>query len=480
MLFKRIAIRHRHIHFVGIGGIGMSGLAEILLNLGYEISGSDLRRSAPSERLGALGVKVFEGHREENIAGADAVVVSSAIPAENPEREAASKAQVPIIERGELLAELMRLQYGIAIAGSHGKTTTTSITASVLNAAGMDPTVVVGGRVDALGSNARLGSSDILLVESDESDGSFLKLAPIVAVVTSIDAEHLDHYGSLEAVQEAFVEFANKVPFYGSVILCLDDPHVCQILPRVKRRVRTYGMASDADLTASAVEPAHLMSRFELRYRGDDLGRFQVRGAGRHDVLNAMAAVLASLELEAPLESIREGLAAFSGVDRRFQVRGVKGRVTVVDDYGHHPTEIRATLAAARSCEFGKVHVIFQPHRYSRTASLFQELGACFEDCDRLFVVDIYGAGEEPVPGVDAARLTEEIRASGHPCAAYFSSMESACRLAAEAARPGDVVITLGAGSIGRAGEQLLSLLPEGVDKGKASPEVRDTHQGDG
>ena len=467
MLFKRIAIRHRHIHFVGIGGIGMSGLAEILLNLGYEISGSDLRRSAPSERLGALGVKVFEGHREENIAGADAVVVSSAIPAENPEREAASKAQVPIIERGELLAELMRLQYGIAVAGSHGKTTTTSITASVLNAAGLDPTVVVGGRVDALGSNARLGSSDLLLVEADESDGSFLKLAPIVAVVTSIDAEHLDHYGSLEALQEAFVEFANKVPFYGSVILCLDDPHVREILPRVKRRVRTYGMAGDADLTASAVEPAHLMSRFELRYRGDDLGRFQVRGAGRHDVLNAMAAVLTGLELEAPLESIREGLAAFSGVDRRFQVRGVKGRVTVVDDYGHHPTEIRATLAAARSCEFAKVHVIFQPHRYSRTASLFHELGSCFEDCDRLYIVDIHGAGEEPVPGVDAERLTEEIRASGHPCAAYFSSMDSACEAAAEAARPGDAVITLGAGSIGRVGEQLLSLLPDGVGQQK-------------
>ena len=471
MLFKHIAIRHRHIHFVGIGGIGMSGLAEILLSLGYEISGSDLRRSTTAERLGSLGVRIFEGHRQENIAGADAVVVSSAIPNDNPERVAASKAQVPIIERGELLAELMRLQYGIAIAGSHGKTTTTSITASVLNAAGLDPTVVVGGRVDALGSNARLGSSDLLLVEADESDGSFLRLAPIVAVVTSIDAEHLDHYGSLKALQEAFVAFANKVPFYGSVILCLDDPPVREILPRVKRRVRSYGMAGDADLTASAVESAHLMSRFELRYRGDDLGRFQVRGAGRHDVLNAMAAVLTGLELEAPLESIREGLAAFSGVDRRFQVRGVKGRVTVVDDYGHHPTEIRATLAAARSCEFAKVHVIFQPHRYSRTALLFHELGSCFEDCDRLYVVDIYGAGEEPVPGVDAARLTEEIRASGHPCAAYFSSMDSACEAAAEAARPGDVVITLGAGSIGRVGEQLLSLPAEGVEKQETSPE---------
>ncbi len=449
----------------------MSGLAEILLGLGYEISGSDLRRSATTERLGSLGVRMFEGHRQENIAGADAVVVSSAIPADNSERAAALKTQVPIIERGELLAELMRLQYGIAIAGSHGKTTTTSITAAVLNAAGLDPTVVVGGRVDALGSNARLGSSDFLLVESDESDGSFLRLAPIVAVVTSIDAEHLDHYGSLKAVQEAFVEFANKVPFYGSVILCLDDPRVREILPRVKRRVRSYGMAVDADLTASAVEPAHLMSRFDLRYRGDDLGRFQVRGAGRHDVLNAMAAVLTGLELGAPLESIREGLAAFSGVDRRFQVRGVKGRVTVVDDYGHHPTEIRATLAAARSCEFGKVHVIFQPHRYSRTASLFHELGSCFEDCDRLYVVDIYGAGEEPIPGVDAARLTDEIRTSGHPCAVYFSSVDAACEAAVRASEPGDVVITLGAGSIGRVGDQLLSLAAEGVGKQKTSPE---------
>ncbi len=468
MFFKHMAVRHRHIHFVGIGGIGMSGLAEILLNLGYEISGSDLRRSLTLERLKSLGVQVFEGHRAENIAGADAVVVSSAIPIDNPEREAGEKAQVPIIERGEMLAELMRLQYGIAIAGSHGKTTTTSITAAVLAAAGMDPTVVVGGRVDALGSNARLGSGDFLLVESDESDGSFLKLAPIVAVVTSIDAEHLDHYGSLEGVRDAFVEFANKVPFYGSVILCLDDPQVRGILPRVKRRVRTYGMAGGADLTASEVESAHLVSRFRLRYRGEDLGRFQVRGAGRHDVLNAMAAVLTGLEMEAPLESIRKGLAAFSGVDRRFQVRGVERGVTVVDDYGHHPTEIRATLAAARNCEFERVHVIFQPHRYSRTELLFQELSACFEDCDRLFVVDIYGAGEEPVKRVNAERLVERMHASGHPSAVYCSSIEEACEAAAGSAGPGDVLITLGAGSIWRAGEQLLHLLCEGVGAEKA------------
>ena len=464
MLFKHRAIRHRRIHFVGIGGIGMSGLAEILLNLGYEISGSDMRRSAVSERLRSLGVRVVEGHQGENIAGADAVVVSSAIPKDNPERRKAEKTQVPIIERGELLAELMRLQYGIAIAGSHGKTTTTSMTASVLQAAGMDPTVVVGGRVDALGSNARLGSGDLLLVESDESDGSFLKLAPIVAVVTSIDAEHLDHYGSLEGVREAFLEFTNRVPFYGSAIVHLDDPQIRQILPRVKRRVLTYGAAGDADLTVSEIESSHLTSRFSLRYRGEDMGRFRVRGAGLHDVRNAMASVLVGLELEASIESIREGLAAFSGVDRRFQVRGVSRGVTVVDDYGHHPTEIRATLAAARNCRFGKVHVVFQPHRHSRTASLFRELTACFEDCDRLCVVDIYGAGEDPVEGIDSMRLVEGIRAAGFPSVDYYSSIESACAAAVKEADSGDVLITLGAGSIGRAGERLLSLLAEEQD----------------
>ena len=469
MLFQQIAIKHRHIHFVGIGGIGMSGIAEILLNLGYRISGSDLRSSAVTERLESLGARVFQGHAAENTEGADAIVVSSAIPSDNPERIAAKTRQIPIIERGELLAELMRLKYGIAIAGSHGKTTTTSIAAAVLHSAGKDPTVVVGGRVDAFGSNARLGKSDLLLVESDESDGSFLKLAPILAVITCIDTEHVDHYGSFDAVKEAFVEFANRVPFYGSAILGIDDPQVRKILPAVKRTVLTYGVSPDADLVARNIECGHLNSRFELSYRGLELGEFAVRCVGRHNVLNSMAAVLVALELEVPVERIRLGLASFSGVDRRFQIRGEQAGVTVIDDYGHHPTEIRATLEAARNCSFKRIHVVFQPHRYSRTQSLESEFAACFGDCDNLRVLDIYSAGEAPIEGVNAERLAESIRsAAGRPSVtAYSPSMEEACAAVAESARPGDAIITLGAGSIWQAGEKILARL--------ASPERRVT-----
>ena len=461
MLFKNVAIRHQRIHFVGIGGVGMSGLAEILLNLGYEVSGSDMQHSTTTKRLSSIGIQIFEGHNKKNVVGTDAVVVSSAIPTNNSERRAARESQIPIIERGELLAELMRLQYGIAIAGSHGKTTTTSIAASILQTAKMDPTVIVGGRVDALGSNAKLGNSDLLLVESDESDGSFLKLAPIMAVLTSIDAEHLDHYGSLENVRKSFLEFANKVPFYGSVIASSDDPQIRHILPHIKRRVRTYGITSDADLTASKIEYSHLASQFELCYQGKNIGAFQVRGAGQHDVQNAMASVLIGLELELAVDSIREGLFAFSGVDRRFQVRGTSSNITVVDDYAHHPTEIRATLAAARNCNFANIHVIFQPHRHTRTNTLLLELAACFEDCDRLYVVDIYGAGEQPIGGVDSIRLVEEIKVAGHTGATYCSSMQDACTTAIEKVTPGDALITLGAGDVWQAGEQLLSLLGE-------------------
>ena len=468
MLFQQIAIKHRHIHFVGIGGIGMSGIAEILLNLGYRISGSDLGKSALTDRLESLGARVFQGHAGENTEGADAIVVSSAIPADNPERAAAKTRQIPIIERGELLAELMRLKYGIAIAGSHGKTTTTSIAAAVLHSAGKDPTVVVGGRVDAFGSNARLGKSDLLLVESDESDGSFLKLAPILAVVTCIDAEHVDHYGSFDRVREAFVEFANRVPFYGSAILGIDDPQVRQILPAVKRTVLTYGASPDADLVAGNIDCGHLNSRFELHYRGLELGEFTVRCVGRHNVLNSMAAVLVALELEVPVGRIRAGLASFSGVDRRFQIRGEQAGVTVIDDYGHHPTEIRATLEAARNCcSFNQIHVVFQPHRYSRTHLLENEFAACFGACDRLWVLDIYSAGEAPIEGVNAERLACGIQAAGRPRVTYSPSMEKACTAAAESAQPGDAIITLGAGSIWQAGEKILARL--------ASPERRAT-----
>jgi UDP-N-acetylmuramate--alanine ligase len=462
MLFKEIPIKHRHIHFIEIGGIGMSGIAEILLNLGYPISGSDLRESAVTSRLVKLGARVFEGHRAENIAGAEAIVVSSAIPASNPELVAARARKIPVIPRGELLAELMRLKYGIAIAGSHGKTTTTSMTAAVLNHAGKDPTVVVGGRVGSLGSNAKLGKSDLLVVESDESDASLLKLTPILAVITNIDHEHLDHYRSFEALADTFVEFANKVPFYGSAILCIDDAEVRAILPRVQRQVRTYGTAErspDAELRVSEVRCGHLESRFRLTLGRQDLGEFLVHGAGRHNVLNAAAATLVGLELEIEPEVIREGLASFSGVDRRFQIKGEAAGVTVIDDYGHHPTEIAATLAAARTCQFRKVHVIFQPHRYTRTHLLAGEFARCFHDCDTLFVLDIYSAGEQPIEGVHASKLVAQIKALQGSKVEYADSMAAAITKAVDVARSGDAILTLGAGSIWQAGEKLLAEL---------------------
>ncbi len=395
----------KSIHFVGIGGIGMSGIAEILLNLGYRISGSDLRLSPVTERLAGLGATVYEGHKGEQVDDADAVVVSSAVDEANPEVQEARRRQIPVIPRGELLAELMRLKYGIAVAGSHGKTTTTSMVAAVLSHANLDPTVVVGGRIGAMGSNARLGRSDFLVVESDESDRSFLKLAPILAVVTNIDREHLDCYSSLENVQEAFVEFVNKVPFYGAAILCLDDANTRAIAPRVRRRTITYGADPAADLAAGDVRCGHFASDFRLRYKGRDLGAFHLNSAGAHNVLNAMAAVLVGLELGITPDTIREGLAGFGGVDRRFQVRGREAGVTVIDDYGHHPSEIRATLAAARNCDFRRVHVLFQPHRYTRTFHLMSEFANCFGEADALYLVDIYPAGEKPIPGIDAQLL---------------------------------------------------------------------------
>ena len=456
MLFRDSIVKKRRIHFIGIGGIGMSGIAEILLNLGYRISGSDLRRSPVTDRLQSLGATCFEGHAAEHVRGADVVVYSSAIGQTNPEFAAAKDDGTPLIMRGEMLAELMRLKYGVAVAGSHGKTTTTSMTAAVLAEIGKDPTVVVGGRVDSMGSNARLGKSDILLVEADESDGSFLKLAPIVSVITNVDREHLDHYGSIEAVEQAFVDFANKSPFYGSTILCIDDPTLRRLRPRMTGQVRTYGESTDADFRIQNVRCEHLSSRFSIEHKGRDLGVFTVQGVGRHNVLNAAAAAVTGLELEGGLEEVRRGLGGYSGVDRRFQLRGERDGVSVVDDYGHHPTEISATLAAARTCDFRKVHVIFQPHRYSRTHLMEQEFAECFGDCDVLQVVDIYAASEEPIPGVNSVALVEKIQASGHPDASYADSVETAIARAIERTRPGDVILTLGAGSIWRAGGTIL------------------------
>jgi len=452
--------RPQHFHFAGIGGIGMSGIAEVLLNLGYEVSGSDLRLSTTTERLAGLGARIYEGHAASNVAGARALVVSSAVDEQNPEVQEARRLQIPVIPRGEMLAELMRLKYGIAVAGSHGKTTTTSMAATILSHAGLDPTVVVGGKVGTMGgANARVGRSDFLVAESDESDGSFVKLAPIIAVVTNIDREHLDHYPTLEAIEAAFIEFVNKVPFYGAAIVCLDDPNVQGILPAIRRRTITYGTTAQADMEASEIACGSFASDFRLRARGNDLGRFHLRIPGRHNVLNATAAVTVALELEVKPEAIREALAAFSGVDRRFQVRGKERGITVVDDYGHHPTEIRATLESARLCGFERIHVLFQPHRFTRTFHLMDEFGRAFHQADSVFVLDIYAASEKPIEGVTAEALVERIRQFGHRSVEYVGTIPRGVDRLIEVARAGDVVVTLGAGSVWQAGEQVLERL---------------------
>ena len=452
----------QHLHFVGIGGIGMSGIAEVLLNLGYEISGSDLKLSPTTDRLARLGARISEGHSAANIAGAKAVVVSSAVDVRNPEVLEARRLQIPVIPRGELLAELMRLKYGIAIAGSHGKTTTTSMTASVLSVAGLDPTVVVGGKVAAMGgSNARVGHSDFLVVESDESDGSFLKLSPILAVVTNIDREHLDHYSSIDEIRAAFLEFIQKVPFYGAAILCLDDENVQQLLPAVNRRSITYGRSHQAVLSISEADCGPFESRFSLRMRGHDLGPFHLRVPGVHNVLNATAVIAVGLELEIKLEAIREGIAAFTGVDRRFQTRGEACGVTVIDDYGHHPTEIRATLAAAQLCNFKRIHAIFQPHRYTRTQALMDEFAKSFHQADAVYVLDIYAASEQPIEGVTSRILAERMRDFGHRSVEYTGTIERTVDTVVAKVHDKDLVLTLGAGNVWQAGEKVLEKLRE-------------------
>jgi UDP-N-acetylmuramate--alanine ligase len=457
----------RRVHFTGIGGSGMCGIAEVLLNLHYQVSGSDLRSSAATERLERLGARIFEGHDPSHVEGAEAVVVSSAVRPDNPEVLEARRRQIPVIPRGEMLAELMRLKYGIAVAGSHGKTTTTSMIAAVIAAAGLDPTLVVGGRLNGVGSNSRLGKGDFIVVESDESDRSFLHLAPILAVITNIDREHLDHYGSFEELQRAYAEFANRVPFYGAAIVCRDDKNVRAILPLLRRRIVTYGTQAESggadsaapDLVADNIACGHMESRFHLRFRGEDLGRFHLALPGRHNVLNAMAAVAVGLELKIAPDKIRQGLENFHGVERRFQVRGVVDGVTVVDDYGHHPTEIRATLAAARDCDYRRIFVVFQPHRYTRTALLLDEFAACFGACDFLYVMDIYAASEPPIEGVDSRRLVERIKAGGFSAVEYQPVVDDLLPALAEKVQPGDLVLTLGAGNVWQVGEQFLESL---------------------
>jgi len=457
MFFKR-----QHLHFVGIGGIGMSGIAEVLLNLGYQISGSDLKLSPITERLTALGANIHEGHAAANVEGAKAIVVTSAVDAENVEVLEARRLQIPIIPRGDLLAELMRLKYGIAIAGSHGKTTTTSMTATVLNLAGLDPTVVVGGKAASMGgANARVGASDFLVVESDESDGSFLKLSPIIAVVTNIDREHLDHYPTIVEIRNAFLEFIQKVPFYGVAILCLDDENIQQLLPSVNRRSITYGLSNQAALNIASANCGHFESRFSVRSHGRDLGEFHLRVPGIHNVLNATAAIAVGLELEVPLETIRSAVAAYTGVDRRFQIRGEARGVTVIDDYGHHPTEVRATLAAARLCNFGRILAVFQPHRYTRTQHLMDEFAKSFHQADLVFVLDIYAASEAPIEGITARTLADRIRDCGHRSVEYTGTIERTADVVAQQTRDRDLVLTLGAGNVWQVGDRVLDKLRE-------------------
>jgi len=448
------------VHFVGIGGIGMSGLAEVLIELGYRVTGSDVKLSASTDRLAARGALIFEGHAAGNIAGANAVVVSSAVRADNPEVAEARRLGIPVIARGELLAELMRQKFGIAVAGSHGKTTTTSMIAAVMSHAGLDPTIVVGGRLATMGgANARLGKSDYLVVESDESDGSFLKLAPILAIVTNVDREHLDHYATLADIRRAFAEFISKVPFYGAAILCIDDDNIQQILPSINRRIITYGASAQADLRVTHSSPGHMSNDFQLEFRGRDLGCFRVNVPGAHNVLNAAAAVAVGMELDIPVENIRDGLKNFRGVDRRFTIRGIERGVTVIDDYGHHPTEIRATLEAARACRYSRVHVLFQPHRFTRTAALMDDFASAFHQADSVHILDIYAASEPAIEGVTGEALADRIRAFGHRQARYSGAMDVGIQAVIDSASPGDAIVTLGAGSVSQAGDRILEKL---------------------
>ena len=454
----------QRVHFVGIGGIGMSGIAEVLLNLGYHISGSDLKRSPVSERLKDLGALVFEGHSAENVAGADVVVTSSAIPASNPEIVEARRLHVPVIPRAEMLAELMRLKYGIAVAGMHGKTTTTSMVAAVLAAGGLDPTVVVGGRVDALGSNARVGRSQYLVAEADESDRSFLKLSPILAVVTNIDREHMDCYRNMQDIKRAFLDFMDRVPFYGTVVVCNDDPVLYRLARKIERRTVSYGTRKGSDFHIRLRSPARTgdrspVSSFSASYRRHDLGEFRLRVPGVHNVLNATAAIAVGIGLDIPVVQIREALESFRGVDRRFQLRGRVGDVAVIDDYGHHPTEIRVTLAAARECGYRQIHVIFQPHRYSRTRDLMDDFAAAFSDADSLIVLDIYAASESPIEGVTGEELARRISETGQSSVSYLSSFEDAAVAASGRAQPGDMILTMGAGSVSQLAPLLLERL---------------------
>jgi len=447
----------QRLHFVGIGGIGMSGIAEILLNLGYAVSGSDLALSNVTRRLQQHGATVYQGHAAAHVQGADVVVISSAVQPDNVEVLTARAQHIPVIPRAEMLAELMRMKYGVAIAGTHGKTTTTSLVATILAYGGLDPTVLIGGRLNSLGSNAKLGQGEYLVAEADESDGSFLLLSPTISVVTTVDAEHLDFYGDLAAVQRAFAQFINKVPFYGCSIICLDQPHIRSLVPQIRRRCLTYGLTSQADYLARDLRLAGLRSHFEVFRTGERLGQFSLNLPGMHNVANALAAIAVGMELDIPLAAIAQALEEFSGVHRRFDRRGVRDGITVVDDYGHHPEEIRQTLRAAKAVwPEARLVVVFQPHRYTRTHLLLQEFYTAFHDADALVLLDIYAAGETPLPGVTTGLLYEGLISQGQCEVYYLRERAEVVPFLRRSLRANDILLTLGAGDVWQVGEAFL------------------------
>lgn len=455
--------RHvKRIHFIGIGGIGMSGIAEVLIGLEFDVSGSDARKSANTDRLEKVGARIFEGHGAENVGDAQVVVYSSAVKADNPEVVEARRRGIPVIPRAEMLAELMTLKpYSVAVAGTHGKTSTTSMVSQVLTHAGVDPTTVVGGVVESLGSNAKLGGSEWFVTEADESDRSFLMLNPTIGVITNIDKEHMESYKGMDDVVQCFTDFANKVPFYGASILCLDDPNVQLILPKIKRRRVTYGMTAQADISAFDIRYDNKFgSTFTVRLRNEPLGEIHLPVPGKHNVYNALAATAVALELDVPFEKIAAAFKTFKNANRRFQFKGEVGGVAVVDDYGHHPTEILATLSAAKTGSGGRrTVVVFQPHRYSRTKELFADFALCFNNADVLFILDIYAASESPIEGITAETLTDNIRQYGHKDVRYIGDIDIAAEVAVEEAREGDVVVTLGAGNVTRLSDEIIALL---------------------
>jgi len=456
--------QYRTIHFVGIGGIGMSGIAEVLHNLGYEVTGSDVKESDTTNRLNSLGIKVYIGHRAENVDDAHVVVISSAVSKDNAEVVEAKRKSIPVIPRAEMLAELARMKYGILVAGAHGKTTTTSLIATVIASSGLDPTVVIGGKLRSTGSNARLGQGDFLVAEADESDGSFLRLSPTIAVVTNIDREHMDFFKTMDSLRDAFLSFINKVPFYGVSIVCIENEELRKLLPYVHRRYITYGLSPDADVYAADIKKGFMTVSFDVVCKGENLGNFSLPVPGAHNILNSLAAIIVARELKIEAGVIKEALKKFSGIQRRFELKGEKKGIKVFDDYGHHPTEIKATLNAAKDGLLarqggGRLFVIFQPHRYTRTKDLMNEFTSCFSEADILCLMDIYSAGEKPINGIDSNALLDRIKKTGHKDAAYFPDREKLMDNLLMRLKSGDVVFTLGAGDVWKLGEEMLEKL---------------------